>query len=166
MQNFFIGEGNLGNNPTLKYVPLKNGTEQKPVLSFDAKFNVQRLNKSTGAYEDTGGFWATVEFWGKRAELYNKILKQGCRVIVAGEKSQDSFIATKGERVGQSITTNTITASFLGLSLLGVESVVFEPRKAKVGNMATGEIAQTSDAYQYANEAIPMDAYGDEAASQ
>lgn len=151
MSNFFAAEGNLGNKPTLKYVPIKNSNEQKAVLEFDARFNVDKINKATGTYEDTGGFWATVEFWGKRAEHYNNLLQQGTRVLVVGRLSQGEFIATKGDREGERITTNTITADHIGLVLLGVESITYSPRKNKAG-----DAQHQSDSFEHANSEIPL----------
>jgi single-strand DNA-binding protein len=129
MKNFFFDEGNIGRDPVLKYVPIKG--EQKPVLEFDVRFPIEKQNKETGEYEDNGGFWGTVAYWGKRAEAANKILKSGVRVFVIGEISQDEFIATKGEREGQVVTVTNITADHVGLSLLGIESVNFSARKNK-----------------------------------
>ena len=129
MNNIFFSEGNIGRDPVLKYVPIKG--VQKPVIEMDVRFSCDRKNSATGEYEDNGGFWATVSYWGKQAEAANKILKSGMRIYVLGEKSQGEFVATKGERQGQIITTNTITASHIGLSLLGIDSVNLTPRKNK-----------------------------------
>lgn len=163
MGNFFASEGNLGNNPTLKYIPVKkNGViEQKPMLEFDARFDVDKVNKASGKFEDTGGFWATVEFWGKRAEHYNRLLQQGARVLVVGQYSQGSFIATKGEREGQTIQTNTIVADHIGLVLLGIESVTYAPRKGKTqasgtSQQQTNTDQQGAESYGHAAGDIPL----------
>jgi single-strand DNA-binding protein len=135
MKNFFFDEGNIGRDPVLKYVPIKG--EQKAVLEFDVRFPIEKQNSGTGEYEDSGGFWGTVSYWGKRAEAANKILKSGVRVIVIGEISQDEFIVSKGEREGQIATAINISASHVGLSLLGIESITLTPRKNK-SQQATG----------------------------
>lgn len=137
MKNFFYGEGNIGRDPILKYVSVKG--VQKPVVEFDVRFSYDKLNAETGEYEDNGGFWASVNFWGKRAESAHKILKSGVRVYVIGEQSQEEFIATKGERIGQTLTATNISASHIGLSLLGIDSVNFSPRKTKSFSAGTGE---------------------------
>lgn len=129
MKNFFFGEGNIGRDPVLKYVPVKG--VQKPVLEFDVRISYDKQNAETGEYEDNGGFWTTVSYWGKRAEAANKILRSGVRVFVIGETSQDDFVATKGEREGQTITVTNVTASHIGLSILGIDSVNFSARKIK-----------------------------------
>ncbi len=126
-RNFYASEGNIGRDPVLKYVPVKG--EQKPVLEFDVRFQYDRVNTQTGEFEDRGGFWARVSYWGKRAEHANKILKSGVRVYVEGELSQEEFVASKGDRAGEVLTATNLNASFVGLSLLGIESVTFSQRK-------------------------------------
>lgn len=130
MQNIFISEGNLGGTPTLKYVPVNGGQEQRAVLECDVKFNVQRRDKQTGEYQDEGGFWRRVAVWGKRAEICNDLLVKGCRVIVVGEEAQQTFTGTRREREGQQMTVGTITASFIGLSVLGIDSVEYSQRRS------------------------------------
>ena len=137
MKNFFYGEGNIGRDPILKYVSVKG--VQKPVVEFDVRFSYDKLNTETGEYEDNGGFWASVNFWGKRAESAYKILKSGVRVFVIGEQSQEEFIATKGERIGQTLTATNISASHIGLSLLGIDSVNFSSRKTNPLPAGTGD---------------------------
>lgn len=152
MKNFFFGEGNIGRDPILKYVPVKG--VQKPVLEFDMRVSYDRQNPETGDYEDNGGFWASVSFWGKRAEAANKILKSGVRVFVIGEISQDEFVASKGEREGQTISVTNVSASHVGLSLLGVESINLTPRKNKpqqaTGTSQEGQPTTDSTEEEYA----------------
>ena len=156
MQNIFVNEGNLGSDPLLKYVPVAkgNGTEPKAVVEFDIYSGVQKINKK-GEYEDLGGFWAKIQFWGKRAEHLSKHLKKGCRVLVVGEYAQHRYTASKGEKAGQETLSNEITASHIGLVLLGVESVVFENRKTKT----LVEKLKTSGNIP-ASEELPMDQTG------
>lgn len=144
MKNTFFGEGNIGRDPVLKYVPVKG--VQKPVLEFDVRISYDKLNSESGEYEDNGGFWASVSYWGKRAESANKILKTGVRVFVVGEISQDEYVATKGEREGQTISVINVSATHVGLSLLGIESVNFSPRKIKAAPQG-----QNADAFGYGN---------------
>lgn len=156
MQNIFVNEGNLGSDPVLKYVPVAkgNGTENKAVVELDIYCSVQKINKK-GEYEDLGGLWAKVQLWGKRAEYLNKHLKKGCRVLVVGEYAQHWYTASKGEKAGQEVPSNEIIASHIGLVLLGVESVIFENRKAKTASNG----AQTSGSIS-ANEEPPMGKIG------
>jgi single-strand DNA-binding protein len=157
LKNFFCAEGNIGRSPVLKYVPMKGTDEKKPVIEFDVRFNFDKLNKETGAYEDSGGFWATVEFWGKRAERYNNLLVGGARVLIVGEQSQENFIATKGDRIGQTLTANRITASHIGLVLLGIDSINYSPRKNKSPDQsAYTPSGSESQSFGHANSEIPL----------
>ncbi|UUA74225.1 single-stranded DNA-binding protein [Cellvibrio sp. QJXJ] len=155
MGNYFAGEGNLGSAPTLSYVPIKNGTEQKAVLKFSARFNVDKLNQATGEYEDSGGFWGKVEIWGKRAEIFNDHLVKGCRVYVAGSMSQETYTATKGVHAGQEQTANVISADVVAIVPLGIEKIIYAERKGQSNGNAGG------DSFDYANQNIPHN-YEDE----
>ena len=131
MRNFFVNEGNLGNTPTLKYVPVKNSStgEQRAVLEMDVKFNRETKNKTSGAYEDNGGFWARVQIWDKRAEIFNNYLQKGCRVLVVGEFSQRMYIATKGAFAGQERPANSVTATSIAIVPFGIDSIVFSKKR-------------------------------------
>lgn len=128
LQNIFVGEGNLGETPTLKMVPMKPTGEQRAVLEFSVKFNVQKLNQANGEYEDDGGFWGRVSVWGRRAEIYNGLLKKGCRVLIVGEQRQRPYLAQKGERAGQELTSNEIVANYVGIVPLGIDEIVWSPK--------------------------------------
>lgn len=156
MRNFFCSEGNLGRTPTLKIVPVQNSCEQKSVLEFDVRFSFDKLNKQTGEYENSGGFWATVEFWGARAEGYNQLLRAGARVLVVGELSQEEYIASKGARAGQKISTNRITAQHIGLVLLGVESIQWSKSKNK-NDEATPHTDDEYERYATSDSPIPVE---------
>lgn len=115
MRNLFTSEGNIGQEPVLKKQPIDG--DIRHVLELNVKFNFDRLNKSTGEYEDRGGFWAKVTLWGKRAETIFPLLKTGMRVLVVGEISQHNYVAESGERAGQLITATDINANHLALVL-------------------------------------------------
>lgn len=155
MGNYFAGEGNLGSAPTLSYVPIKNGTEQKPVLKFSVRFNVDKLNQQTNQYEDSGGFWGKVEIWGRRAEIFNDHLVKGARVYVAGSQSQETFTATKGVHAGQERTVTVISADVVAIVPLGIEKIIYSERKGNANGNSGG------DSYDYANQQIPHD-YADD----
>lgn len=147
MKNFFFAEGNIGRDPVLKYVPVKG--ESKAVLEMSVRFSFDKLDSVSGEYKDNGGFWGTVSYWGKRAEAAHKTLRAGVRVFVVGEQSQEEYIASKGEREGQVVTTTNINATHIGLSLLGIESVVFSPRRNRSslgGDQSAGMGADNGDA--------------------
>jgi single-strand DNA-binding protein len=115
MRNLFMSEGNIGQEPILKQQSIDG--EMRHVLELNVRFNFDRLNKSTGEYEDRGGFWSRVTYWGKRAEVVYPMLKTGMRVLVAGEISQHNYVAESGDRAGQTITATDIHARHLALVL-------------------------------------------------
>jgi single-strand DNA-binding protein len=123
MQNLFMSEGNLGDNPTLKMVPDKQTGEQQPILEFSVRFNVDRWNPNSEAFEDNGGFWGKVSLWGRRAEIFNVHLKKGCRVLVIGEERQRPYIANKGEYAGQERISTEIRASHVAIVPLGIDEI-------------------------------------------
>lgn len=153
MRNIFIDEGNLGADPVLKYVPVPtaNGTEQRPVLELDVRFDVQK--QKGGAYEDVGGFWATVSQWGRLAEINHKLLLKGCRVLVVGEQSQQEYIIQKGERAGQAATALHIDATYIALVLLGVDEVVYSKRKPRQPDAGNHEFITENGS----GDSIPFD---------
>lgn len=119
----FVGEGNIGRDaPKLEYANVRG--EQKPVLTFSARFDV-RKRQEDGDYQDTKGFWARVSFWGGRAEHYESLLQPGARVVVSGVMEMDRYTAKSGVREGQEIDTVEITAESIGLVLLGVSHVEY-----------------------------------------
>lgn len=132
MQNIFIDEGNLGFDPSLKYVPVRTeggGTEQRAVVELQVRFDYKK--NEGGEFKDVAGFWAKVTQWGKRAEYLNEHLKKGCRILVVGEISQHAYIIQKGDRKGQDATAIEIEASHIGVVLLGVEQIIFAERKSR-----------------------------------
>lgn len=142
MQNIFIDEGNLGFDPSLKYVSVKTatGTEQRAVVELQVRFDVKK--NEGGDFKDVAGFWAKVTQWGKRAEYLAEHLKKGCRILVVGEMSQHAYVVQKGERKGQDATAIEIEASHIGVILLGVETIVFADKKPRVeADVASQEFA-------------------------
>lgn len=131
MQNFFVDEGNLGADPVLKYVPVSTpkGVEQRAVLELQVRFDVRK--KRGEAYEDVGGFWAKVTQWGRRAEINNQFLVQGCRVLVVGQISQHPYIIQNGDRKGQPSTAIEIEADSIGLVLWGIEEITFQEKSQR-----------------------------------
>jgi single-strand DNA-binding protein len=152
MQNIFVDEGNLGFDPSLKYVSVKTeeGTEQRAVVELQVRFDVNKPIK--GEFEDVAGFWATVTQWGKRAETVHTHLKKGCRVLVAGTLRQHSYVVQKGERKGQDATSLEIEASHIGLVLLGIEDIIYAAKKSRPGADADQHASVNDDAESLALE--------------
>lgn len=140
-----MDEGNLGADPILKIVPVKtpNGVEQRRVLELQVRFDVSK--KKGNVYEDAGGFWAKVEQWGKRAEYNHALLRKGCRVLIVGKLSQHLYIVQKGERQGQSATSNEIEASNIALVLLGVEAITFQEKSQRPDEVSDDDETDSFD---------------------
>ena len=125
MANSFLSEGNVGKFE-LKHVPVKG--ETKTVLNMSVRFNVDRL-QSDGSWQDTGGFWAEVELWGKRAEAVSSLLIIGARVWVGGQLSDASFPSSDDPEV--LVPAMKLVADFVAFSPLGIENISYKPRKGK-----------------------------------
>jgi single-strand DNA-binding protein len=158
MQNIFIDEGNLGFDPSLKYVPVvtDEGTEQRAVVELQVRFDVKKYSAKTERHEDVSGFWGRVTMWGKRAEYAHAHLKKGCRILVVGEISQHAYVVQKGDRKGQDATALEINASHIGVVLLGVEEIVFAEKKPRPDDDRPYEANADAD-----TDSIPFD-YSDQ----
>lgn len=122
MSGFFVGEGNVGNAPVLRYNAV-NG-EQRAVLNMSVHFD-HRVPDEGGGYKDEGGFWMAVSYWGKRAEHVAKLLKKGARVSVQGEQYREVWA---DKETGEEKSRMKINASFVGIDPLCVESITFRRR--------------------------------------
>ena len=131
----FVGEGNVG-KVEFKRLPISG--EQKPVLNLSVRCNVDRKQQD-GSWEDTGGFWVEVEYWGKRAELAQSLVQIGTRVIVGGQLSDASFPSKDDPNL--LIPAWKLVADFVALSPIGIESVVYKARKGKQQPAPAGQPA-------------------------
>ncbi|ODS23558.1 hypothetical protein AB835_08065 [Candidatus Endobugula sertula] len=138
MQNFFAQEGNLGKSPELIDVPTDDGTVKKLKLSVRFPYNVRQPN---GEFGDTKGMWMTVEMWGRQSEKLHSLLQKGARVFVMGTLQDNSYVATKGDREGQTIPGLLVTAQNIALSPLGIEGVTYTQKPAAADNAAPAQDA-------------------------
>ena len=122
MSGFFVGEGNIGETPTLRYHAVDG--EQRAVLNMSVYFD-HRVPDEDGVYKDEGGFWMPVSYWGKRAEHAARLLKKGARVSVQGEQYRDTWT---DKDTGEEKFRTKIKASFVGIDPLCVESITFKRR--------------------------------------
>lgn len=148
----FVGEGNIG-SLEFKRVPVSG--EPKPVLNFSMRCNVDRKQQD-GSWEDTGGFWVDVEYWGKRAEMMFPLLQIGTRVVAGGQLSDASFPSKDDPDL--LIPAWKLVADFVALSPIGIESVVYKARKGKQQPAATGQPADQG----HLPPAPPPEAYDDD----
>ncbi len=99
MKGSFIREGNLGQNPELKFIDdHRNEGDQVAICRFGVYFDYRvPTNDPDNPFEDKGGFWMDVEQWGGRGERIAKLLKKGCRVLVVGDQVKNEWVNDKGE---------------------------------------------------------------------
>lgn len=127
MSILIVAEGNVGRCELKK---IRVGEEDQSVLNMSVKFSANKRGKN-GDWEDRG-FWASVELWGKRAELTAPLIGVGARVLVMGEQWMEVYESTVQETLGQQMTRVKVRASSIGLSPFGIKSVVREERKKRV----------------------------------
>lgn len=114
------GTGNLGSEPTLKYV----GDDQKPVTSFRLYLNSSR--RDAEGHRIDRGDWYGVSVWGSCAESAAKLLHKGDSVFVQGSLGTDRWVdkETDEERTAPKIDANLVLPY-----LPFLESLVYQPRK-------------------------------------
>lgn len=126
----FVGEGNIG-RMELRRVPVGNG-EQKPVLNLSVRVNVDRpVDSESGerSWEDRGGRWFIVEYWGKRAQMAETALQVGARIIFGGELSRDEFPSRDNPE--QMILVDKVRADWISISPICIESVQYKSKKMR-----------------------------------
>jgi single-strand DNA-binding protein len=125
----FVGEGNIG-RMELRRVPLRD-EEQKPVLNLSVRVNVDKPvgEGDQRTWEDKGGRWILVEYWGKRAQMAETALQVGARVIFGGELSRDQFPSRDNPE--QMISVDKVRADWIAISPICIESVQYRTKKAR-----------------------------------
>lgn len=76
--NKWIGIGNLGDDPVVKYLPSGGAVANISIATTE-----QWKNKTTGALESQTE-WHKVVFYGKLAEIVGEYLRKGSKVYVEG----------------------------------------------------------------------------------
>jgi single-stranded DNA-binding protein len=126
MSIFIVAEGNVGSS---EFKPVRTVEGDRMVLNMSVKFSSDKRNKTTGDWEDQG-YWASVELWGKRAELTAKLITIGVRVLVVGNQWVEEYESTAEETLGQTMKRVKVRADYVGLSPLGLKAIERE-KKAK-----------------------------------
>lgn len=125
MSTFFLGRGNIGNAPELRFVSVQG--EQKAVCDLSIFFD-RRVPDGAGGYVDKGGFWRDVSYWGARAERAHKLLKSGARVFVSGTEVQERWPDKDG---GPEHTKIVLIADTIDLDLLCVEAITYREKRTE-----------------------------------
>lgn len=119
----FIGKGNLGAPPSLKYI--KSRGRDLVVAEMRVFFGRHKLNDQTGEIEQVGGYWMPVSIYDAKAEAVAKLLRKGARVKVEGELRE--FIGKDDD--GKESQLFQIVAEDVTLVLTRVESIAFKQRE-------------------------------------
>jgi single-strand DNA-binding protein len=124
MSNEFKGTGNLGDNPSLKYVKVKG--EDKPVVEMRIFFDEYKPD-GNGGFEQSGGFWMNASLWGQRAEQVAKLLRKGARIHVSGRLSEQEW---DDRETGETRKAMHLSADDVFVSLGRVENITFKAARA------------------------------------
>jgi len=82
--NKFIGIGNLGKDPEMRFMP-----DGKAVTNFSIAISEKYKDKSGDAKEVTE--WVNVAFFGKLAEIAGEYLKKGSKVYIEGKMKTEKY---------------------------------------------------------------------------
>ena len=124
MANEFTGNGNLAEQPSIKYATV--GGEQRPVCEMRVFFDEYKRDKQTGELEQSGGFWLSVSAWGELAERCAELLKRGTRIHVVGNLKREVWA---DKNTGEEREAFRLVASEVYLALGRLESVTFRARQ-------------------------------------
>jgi single-strand DNA-binding protein len=94
--------GNVGKDPEMRYTP-----SGQAVTSFSVATNRQYTTGNGEQVKET--IWFRITTWGKQAEICNKFLQKGAKVLIEGRLTPDK--ATGGPRT-YTKTDGTPGASF------------------------------------------------------
>ncbi len=117
MSTRFSGRGNLAEVPALKTVDVKG--ESRQMLQMRVYFD-RPVPADDETFEDKGGFWIDVNYWGHRAEQRVRLLSRGARVYLEGNLEQ----VTWQDRVsGSDRSKLRLNADYIALDLSRIDAV-------------------------------------------
>lgn len=133
-KGLFRFDGNVGMTPELRFQPgnERSNNEPRPLLKFNVKYD--RLVKTQDPdqpYEDKGGFWVSIDYWGRDAELLSKLIQKGMRVHIEGEPRMD--IWEDKHNPGQMVSGMAVNASLISIMPHRLESVALKQRQTQTG---------------------------------
>lgn len=130
----FIFDGNIGMTPELRWQPgnERSNGESRPLLKFNVKYDrLVKTNNPDQPYEDKGGFWVSVDYWGRDAEQLSKVLQKGMRVRLEGELRIDTW--DDKNNPGETVSGMALTASLISIMPHRLESVTLKTRQSSPG---------------------------------
>lgn len=108
MYQQWMGIGNLGNDPEMRYTPA--GTA---VCSFRLAVNRTWTDNDGNKKDKTT--WFRITTWKKQAEIANQYLKKGSRVLVVGEIEEPNVYTNKAGEPAASLEVTAQTIKFLSV---------------------------------------------------
>ncbi len=128
-KGLFLFDGNIGGAPELRWQPgnERSNGESRPLLKFNVKYDrLVKTQDEENPYEDKGGFWVDVSYWGKDAEDLSKLLQKGMRVKISGELRMDSW---EDKNTGELVNGMAVTASDISICPRRIESISMKVRQ-------------------------------------
>lgn len=120
MSTRFSGRGNLAEVPALKTVDVKG--EPRQMLQMRVYFD-RPVPADGETFEDKGGFWIDVNYWGHRAERMVRLLSRGTRVYLEGNLEQVSW----QDRIsGSDRSKLRLNADYIALDLSRIDAVALQ----------------------------------------
>lgn len=124
MSNTFVGTGNIGVHPEMRFVQVGDRTAK--VLEFRVFFDSYREDDSGQLVQDeSASFWKTVVLWDERGERAARLLRKGARVCVLGRIKGEKWT---DKNTGEMKYADHVVAEDVYLSLARVESVQWRER--------------------------------------
>jgi single-strand DNA-binding protein len=88
--NKFIGIGNLGRDPEMRFMPNGNA-----VCNFSIAISEKYKDKTSGDWKEVTE-WVNVVMFGKLAEIAGEYLKKGSKVYVEGKLKTEKYTDKNG----------------------------------------------------------------------
>lgn len=124
MSNTFVGTGNIGVHPEMRFVQVGDRTAK--VLEFRVFFDSYREDDAGQLVQDeSASFWKTVVLWDERGERAARLLRKGARVCVMGRIKGEKWT---DKATGETKYSDHVVAEDVYLSLARVESVQWRER--------------------------------------
>ena len=126
MLNEFTGIGNLGLTPILQ----KHRIDDEPRSVVNASIYFDRpVRQDDDSYQDKGGFWLNVAFWGRLADEAMRLLHKGSRVCVMGRLQVHQWTDKDSGKIRSELQ---LTADYFFIDTVCIESIEY---KMKVSTM-------------------------------
>lgn len=143
--NKWIGIGNLGSDPTLRY-----DASGSPIANFSVACSESYKDREGNKQERTE--WVRIVLFGKQAELAGQYLKKGSSVYLEGRLQTRKWTSKEGQEV---TTTEVVGERMQFLGGKRDEGNSFEPRPAGEPAKADGFQPQ-KDSFEDMEDDIPF----------